>query len=126
MRNTGKRTYLALAVGILAVALATAYYFFDPVEAKWMPKCIWKVATGTDCPGCGSQRMAHALMHGDISGAWHANAYALCMIPVIIFLLWLEFAKGHHQRLYAAIHRPAVITSLLATIFLWWVVRNIV
>lgn len=126
MRNLGKRTILAIIIGFLAVALATAYYFFDPVEARWMPKCIWKMATGTDCPGCGSQRMAHALIHGDFLGAWHANAYALCMIPVIMFLLWLEFAKDRYSKLYATVHRPAVITSLVSTVILWWVFRNLV
>lgn len=121
-----KRSFWAIVVAISLIALATAYYFFDPVEVKWMPKCIWKVATGTDCPGCGSQRMAHALMHGDFLGAWHANAYACCMIPVIIFLLWLEFAKDRYSKLYAIVHRPAVITSLAATVILWWVFRNLV
>ncbi|MDE6480138.1 MAG: DUF2752 domain-containing protein [Muribaculaceae bacterium] len=121
-----KRTFGAIVVAVAIIAFAIAYYFFDPVEVKWMPKCIWKVATGTDCPGCGSQRMAHALMHGDFRSAWHANAYALCMIPVIIFLLWLEFAKNRCPKLYAIVHRPAVITSLLATVILWWVFRNLV
>ena len=121
-----KRAIWAIIVVVSFVALAIAYYLFDPVEVRWMPKCIWKVATGTDCPGCGSQRMAHALMHGDFSGAWHANAYAFCMIPVIIFLLWLEFAKSRHPKLYIAVHRPAVIMSLVATVILWWVFRNLV
>lgn len=125
MRKLGKRTILALILGTLAVALATAYYFIDPVEVRWMPRCLWKVATGTDCPGCGSQRMAHALMHGDFLAAWHANAYALCMIPVILFLIWLEFAKDKYPKLYVAVHRPAVITSLMATIILWWIFRNL-
>ncbi|MDE5840938.1 MAG: DUF2752 domain-containing protein, partial [Muribaculaceae bacterium] len=70
-----KRVFLSFLVLSMALALAAVYYFFDPVEAGWMPRCIWKVTTGTDCPGCGSQRMAHALMHGDIAGAWRANAY---------------------------------------------------
>ncbi|MDE5996679.1 MAG: DUF2752 domain-containing protein [Muribaculaceae bacterium] len=108
-----------------AVALASAYYFFDPAEVRWMPRCIWKVATGTDCPGCGSQRMAHAIMHGDFLGAWHANAYALCMLPVVVFLIWIEFAKHIHPKLYAKVHHPVVITSLASSIFLWWLFRNL-
>ncbi len=126
MLNLGKKTILAIFIVIMAVALAIAYYFFDPVEVRWMPRCLWKVATDTDCPGCGSQRMAHALMHGDFSAAWHANAYALCMIPVIVFLIWLEFAKDCYPKLYATVHRPAVIMSLMATIILWWIFRNLV
>lgn len=126
MRSIGNRKLVVLVIGILTVALAAAYYLFDPAKVRWMPRCIWRVTTGTDCPGCGSQRMAHALLHGDLSGAWHANAYALCMIPVIIFLLWLEFAKSDHPELYAKVHHHVVITSLVFTIFLWWVLRNLI
>lgn len=123
MRN--RKPLIALLLVFLAVALATAYYFFDPVEVKWMPRCIWKVATGTDCPGCGSQRMAHALLHGDIAGAWHANAYALCMLPVILFLIWLEFSRGRHPKLYARVHRQSVILTLAFTVIAWWLLRNL-
>ena len=123
MRN--KRIIPAVAGIILLGLLAAAYYFFDPMEAKWMPKCLWRVATGTDCPGCGSQRMAHALMHGDFAGAWHANAYAMCMLPLILFLLWLEMAGESHPKLYARVHRQWVIAALGASVIVWWIARNI-
>lgn len=126
MHKIGKRALLAFMLVSFAVALATAYYFIDPVEVRWMPRCLWKVATGTDCPGCGSQRMAHALMHGDISGAWYANAYALCMLPLVAFLIWLEFVKHHHPKLYAKVHHPVAITFLASSIFLWWLFRNLI
>lgn len=105
--------------------MGVVYYLFDPVEAGWMPRCLWKSVTGTDCPGCGSQRMAHALMHGDINGAWHANAFALCMLPVIVFLLWLETVRDRYPRLYAAAHRPGVIITVALSVVIWWVCRNI-
>ncbi len=106
--------------------MAAAYYFFDPLEVRWMPRCIWKVVTGMDCPGCGSQRMAHALMHGDLLVAWHGNAYAICMLPVVIFHVWLEFVKHIHRRLYAKVHHPAIITLLASSIFIWWLFRNLI
>ncbi len=111
---------------ILFVVLAIAYYSFDPVEVKWMPKCVWKVATGTDCPGCGSQRMAHALLHGDFRGAWHANAYALCMIPLIGLLVILEIFRDKHPQLYRKVHSPLLIWILVASIFAWWIIRNLI
>ncbi len=120
-----KRIYWTISLIILAVLLAMAYYFFDPVEAKWMPKCLWKVATGTDCPGCGSQRMAHSLMHGDFIGAWHANAFAICMLPVVAVLLWFEVFREKYPRVYGWIHSPWMIWILLASIFLWWILRNL-
>lgn len=110
----------------LAIVLAIVYYYFDPVEARWMPRCLWKVATGTDCPGCGSQRMAHALVHGDISGAWHANAFALCIIPLIGLLLALEMKREAWPNVYRKVHAPWVIWTLAAAVLVWWIVRNLV
>lgn len=120
-----RKSLIALLLVLVAVAFATAYYLFDPLEVRWMPRCLWKAATGTDCPGCGSQRMAHALMHGDIAGAWHANSYALCMLPVIIFLFWLEFSRDKHPKLYSRVHHYAVILALAVSVIVWWILRNL-
>ena len=116
----------AAALVVLVVILAVIYYFVDPMEVRWMPKCLWKVATGTDCPGCGSQRMAHALMHGDLRGAWRANAYALCMLPLIGFMVWLDFFRGRHPRLYRRVYAPVAVWMLGASVFVWWVARNLI
>ncbi len=121
-----KRAWIATIIAALAIVLAIVYYYFDPVEARWMPRCLWKVATGTDCPGCGSQRMAHALVHGDILGAWHANAFALCIIPLIGILLVLELNREKYPKLYRKVHAPWVIWTLAAAVLIWWIVRNII
>ncbi len=121
-----KRACVAAITAALAIVLAIVYYYFDPVEARWMPRCLWKVATGTDCPGCGSQRMAHALVHGDILGAWHANAFALCMIPLIGLLLVLELNREKYPKLYRKVHAPWVIWTLAAAVLIWWILRNII
>lgn len=91
-----------------------------------MPKCVWKTLTGTDCPGCGTQRMAHALLRGDLAAAWRANALALLALPVIAFLFWIELNRARHPRLYMRLHRPATTYILLALILAWWIFRNIV
>lgn len=124
MRDKGI-VWSGVIVMVLAV-LAVVYFFVDPMEVRWMPRCIWKVATGTDCPGCGSQRMAHALMHGDLLGAWHANAYALCMLPLIGWMLWLELFRKRHPRLYGKFHSPVVIRVLAASVLIWWIARNMI
>lgn len=121
-----RRTLLAIVLVALAVMLGIVYYFFDPIEARWMPRCLWKVATGTDCPGCGSQRMAHALVHGDMAGAWHANGYAMCMIPLVGCMLGLELNRERWPKLYRKVHAPWVIWTLAASVVVWWIVRNLV
>ncbi len=121
-----KRAWVAAIIAALAIVLAIVYYYFDPVEARWMPRCLWKVATGTDCPGCGSQRMAHALVHGDILGAWHANAFALCIIPLIGLLLVMELNREKYPKLYRKVHAPWVIWTLAAAVLIWWILRNVI
>lgn len=121
-----RRILWGAVIALLAVLLAVVYFFVDPMQVKWMPRCIWKVATGTDCPGCGSQRMAHALMHGDLVAAWRANAYALCMLPLIGIMLWLELFRDRHPELYRRVHSPLAIWVLSASVVIWWVGRNLI
>lgn len=121
---TGKKGIATAAATLLASA-AVVYYFFDPSKARWMPKCLWKTLTATDCPGCGSQRMAHALMHGDFAGAWNANAFAVCMIPVAAALFWLEFSRNRHPDLYRKVHSPWLIAILATAVIAWWIARNL-
>ena len=121
-----RRTLVAFSIVVLLLILAVVYFLFDPMEAKWMPRCVWKVATGTECPGCGSQRMAHALMHGDLRAAWRANAYALCMLPLIGGMVWLEFSRESHPHLYRKVYSPAVIWGLAVSVLVWWILRNMI
>lgn len=117
---------IVAAVGLVLIAVASAiYYFFDPSDTVWMPRCLWKTLTSTDCPGCGTQRMIHALMHGDISAALKANAFAMCMLPVIVFLIWLELTRESHPRLYARVHRHSHIWTLAGFVLAWWILRNL-
>lgn len=119
------RVVLIISVALIAFAvLGTAYYCFDPADTVWMPRCLWKTLTGTDCPGCGSQRMVHALLHGDVRSAWNANPFVLCSLPLIVFMLWIEAGRSAHPRLYAALHRPLAIYLLLSAVLLWWILRN--
>ncbi|MBO5444922.1 MAG: DUF2752 domain-containing protein [Muribaculaceae bacterium] len=125
MGARGKTAIIIVAVAVIAGAM-TVYYLFDPAESGWMPRCLWKTLTGTDCPGCGTQRMLHALAHGDIASAWKSNAFGLCMIPVAGFLMWLELTRERHAALYAKVHRSATIYAIGVAIIAWWIGRNFI
>ncbi len=107
------------------VAVAAFYFIFDPASAWWMPRCPLKAMTGLQCPGCGSQRLLHALLHGDLQGAWQANALLLLSIPGIVFLGWLELRRERHPRLYARIYRTPFIIAVGVVLAGWGVIRNI-
>ena len=109
----------------LAVMAAAVYFTFDPSQAGFFPRCTFLTLTGYKCPGCGSQRALHALLHGDLASAWRHNAALLVAIPTVAVYLLGELKRTTWPRYYRAISRPWLVYTILAAIILWWVGRNI-
>lgn len=107
------------------LALIVVYAIFDPSGSVLFPKCFFYQITGWQCPGCGSQRMFHALLHGDIASAWHYNAYLFCLLPVILFLLWLELTRKKRPQLYRRVYSMPVIWTFIVLTLTWFVARNL-
>lgn len=70
--------------------------------------------------------MAYALLHGDLSAAWRHNAFLMLMVPLLLFIAWLETRRTRNPRLYACFHSLPVIIALGASVAVWFVVRNFV
>ncbi len=117
---------LSLAALAIAAAIAAAYYFWNPASSEWAPKCAFHALTGLDCPGCGSQRMLHALLHGDFRSAWSANPFMICALPVIALMLWSASARTRFPRLYALLNSPAAIVSAVVLLTGWTIARNLI
>lgn len=102
-------------------------YFLDPLQYRFMPKCVFKLITGYDCPGCGFQRAVHALLHGRISEAIHYNLFLLVGIPyllAIVFANFLPYSKKK-QKMLAVLEGRALAYSYVVLFFLWMIIRNI-
>lgn len=72
---------LFLAGGIVLVLV---YGLFDPAAHLWFPRCPVHSLTGMLCPGCGSQRAIHAILHLDIAGAWKYNPMVVLALPYLV------------------------------------------
>jgi len=118
----GRRAFALTALG--ALILAAVYFAVDPAS-PWMPKCLFHSFTGLQCPGCGSQRMLHALLHGDFKAAWHFNAFLICFTPVVALLALSEIFPLRFPRLFRALHSPIAIILISLSIVLWTIGRNI-
>lgn len=123
-RPRRKRIWLWGSALIVATALAVIYFTIDPASALWMPKCPVKMLTGYDCPGCGSQRMIHALLHGDLEGAMHANALLLFMIPYLIIFAVADSFPRHFPKTHRLLTSGTAITAVCLIIIAWIVLRN--
>ena len=111
---------------ILIGALLMIYYWFDPSEVELFPKCPFYMLTGLKCPGCGSQRAIHSLLHLDFIGAIRYNLLLVLFMPFISVLSYAEFMKTKHPDFYVRIHSVSIILSVLFIVILWWIVRNII
>lgn len=78
----GRKT---LVFGGLAVAVGGAILFcFDPTQYHFYPTCIFHQATGLLCPGCGSLRALHQLLHGHLLTAFRFNPVLVVALPLLL------------------------------------------
>ena len=102
-----------------------AYAVHDPAVSTHFPKCPFYAITGLKCPGCGTQRAIHQLLHFNISEAFHYNALMVLSLPLLLFLAFADLSKDRFPRFYRASRSPILGRTILAVILLWWIARNI-
>ena len=116
-----------VAIGLLLVGALVVLTLVDPAQSIWIPKCPVKLLTGLQCPGCGFQRAAHALLHGDVLGALRFNWFLLYAVPYLLVLIAERFfLRGKwQQRIRRWAEDNRVVWSYVVVYFVWFVVRNI-
>ena len=91
-------------------------FLLDPIETRFFPHCPFFALTGLKCPGCGTARALHAVLHGRFTEALCFNAVLPAMLVILAYCL--AFPR-HAQRAY-------VVWTLLVFIVAWWVIRNVI
>ena len=110
---------------LLAVAGVAALYSFDPnTTDSPFAVCIFQTLTGFWCAGCGITRALHALVHGDIAGAFAMNPLGMLLLPLMP--LMVAWGQGWHPRLL----QPVMAVAMQPKLWLWvlpgyWVARNL-
>jgi hypothetical protein len=80
-RSKKSRWMLAGALGIVIVL-----FVFDPSHTPIFPVCLFHRVTGLDCPGCGSLRAMHALLHGQWATAIGYNGMLILSLPLLVMV----------------------------------------
>src|SRR5258708_976408 len=62
---------------------AAVLFLFNPSEWGFYPFCFFYRTTGLLCPGCGSLRAMHQLLHGHFVAALHFNALFVLSLPLL-------------------------------------------
>ena len=110
---------------IAAGGILLLYFFYDPTPAKSLfPKCIFHSLTGYYCPGCGTQRAFHSLLHGNIVSALSYNILFVLLLPLIIYFL-LYFIIYNKRSKVRIIYKKQFAYFILFVILIFWVLRNL-
>jgi hypothetical protein len=105
---------LAAVGGVVLLALGvTVLSKLDPVSTPLFPKCLFHLLTGLHCPGCGSARAAHALLHGDVGGALRQNAVLVVAAPFLTYSGLRRWSELASPRPLPRIHVPSTL--------IWWI-----
>lgn len=123
------RRSVVITLGVVAVvvvaALVVLYAYFDPTHSYLAPKCIFHTLTGYECPACGVQRAAHAVLNGEYYKAFMLNPFLAVAVPYLIFVAATTFIKtGPMMRLRGVVQHRYAIWCYVVIFFVWWVVRN--
>ena len=111
------------AAGIVAIPML---YFFNPADSGLYPLCPFHWLTGLYCPGCGSLRAMHQLLHGHLIAAFGLNPLMVLSLPFVIcgFLSHIAALKSGKPLLESRV--PAIyIWIYLGIVLLFWIARNI-
>ena len=109
-------------VAVAAVLLC----LFDPATSGVFPPCPVLYLTGWYCPGCGSLRAIHQLLHGHFYTAWAMNPLTVVLLPFLAYglishVLFEIRGRGLPQPTLPA----AWIRALCAAILLFGILRNL-
>ena len=113
---------------VAAFALACAgaiLFFFKPGQYWFYPVCHFHSLTGLHCPGCGSSRALHELLHGNFIEAIRLNALLLFCLAGSMWLAGrYVLARWRSQRAPVAV--PARwLWMLLGLVVIFTVLRNL-
>ena len=113
-------------VVLLFLAGAGVLYAFDPAESGSFPKCPFLSLTGCFCPGCGTLRALHQLLHGKVMMALSYNILTVALLPYLAYSFGIGALKGFG----VPVPRPIsidyrLVWALLGVIVLFWVLRNL-
>lgn len=125
MNANSKRLLVAAAIAAATAVFACVLFFFDPMTSAFYPRCPSKLLTGYDCPGCGTTRALHALVHLDFGAALRYNAALFVLGPLLLLYAAAVFTAPD-SALQRFLRRPVLAWSIVAFIILWTLLRNIV
>jgi len=119
------RRSTVVAIWSLLLAGAAYLFFFEPGKTGFFPACPFRLLTGFTCPGCGTTRALHQILHGHFETAFTLNPLLIFAIPFFIF----AFMRYSVTVMRGGVPRPNAlpapyIYAIFFIILSFWIFRN--
>ena len=120
-----RKWWIIGAVAVIVIAGIAIYSTFDPSTVRFFPRCTFLTLTGLKCPGCGTQRAIHALLHGNFLEAVRFNAMMVASVPLLALYGYAEIVRKSKRRFYNKVNSTPIILTIFVLVVLWWILRNV-
>lgn len=120
-----RKWWIIGAVAVIVIAGIAIYSTFDPSTVRFFPRCAFLTLTGLKCPGCGTQRAIHALLHGNFLEAVRFNAMMVASVPLLALYGYAEIVRKSKPRFYNKVNSTPIILTIFVLVVLWWILRNV-
>ena len=125
VKETNLHRIRVLLISLTGLAAACLFYTFNPADSSLFAPCPFHALTGLYCPGCGSLRAIHQLLHMHFLSAFKLNPLLVFSIPLMGYLLLYPPLFRSKKRLLSVADMPAfLIWIYLGIVLLFWIIRN--
>lgn len=116
----------AVVIGAVLVFGLLVVFAFDPAESSVFPPCPFKTLTGLYCPGCGSLRAVHQVLHGHFLAAIRLNPLMVVFVCTgVLIFIGLRLKGKNAERLRRVLSGSSIGWAVLVVIVVYWFCRNV-
>ena len=104
---------------------AIALFVLEPGKSPFLPGCPFRALTGFTCPGCGTTRALHQLLHGNLLAAFQFNPLLILSLPFLLYAL-LRYTNSvlRGQPINRNSLAAKYIWALFGIVLFFWIFRN--
>lgn len=123
-----KRIVVYVLALIIPLGIAYHYFHFYHDHNSFSIQCVFHLATGFWCPGCGGQRAFAFLLHGEVLKSLRYNLLLPFFIPFVLYVYYLiieGIILGNKKALNAFHITPKTATFFVIFLIVYFILRNI-
>ncbi len=115
-----------LLITIAIIIASMVLFLFDPATSSLYPPSPFRLLTGLYCPGCGTLRALHQLLHGNLGKAFGLNPLMVISLPFLAYSYLSYGLKALTGRSLPSVFIEGKwIWFILQVVIGYWIARNI-